>query len=101
MNPTSTTFFNKHLENLQNEYSEISLEIETYAHDNNIKSPLMGDKHYYELKIAQQEIMLDIKRTEAILNGKEFSYIRYHRPIITRRISELKNFMWDAPEVIT
>ena len=100
MNPASTSFFNRHLEDLQSEYADLSSEIDSYAHDNNIKSHLMGDKHYYELRIRQQEVYLDIKRTEAILEGKEFNYIRYHRPITLRKISEFKMMLWDAPEVI-
>ena len=100
MNPTATSFFNKHLEDLQSQYGELIVEIETYVNDNNIKHPTLGDKHYYELRLKQQEVYLDIKRTEAILKGEEFSYIRYHKPATMHRISQLKQFLRDAPEVI-
>ena len=100
MNPTATTFFNKHLEAQSKKYDELKDKIQEYKKKHNIHEHTLGDKEYYRLNIEKEETFLDIKRTEAILKGKEFSYIRYHRPLTVRRITELKKFMWDAPEVI-
>ena len=88
MNPSATTFFNKHLENLQNEYSSICEEIESYEQKMGITSHLTGDKEYYQLCIEKWETYLDIKRTEAILNGTEFSYIRQHKPVALNKIKQ-------------
>ena len=91
MNPSATTFFNKHLEDLQNEYSTICEEIESHKGKIVITSHLTGDKEYYQLCITKWQIYIDIKRTEAILKGKEYDFIRYHKPLALNKIQRLKD----------
>ena len=93
MNPTATSFFNNHLDNLKSDYANICEEIESHKQKNGITSHLNGDKEYYALCIEKWETYLDIKRTEAILNGTEFSYIRQHKPVAMNHIRKLNDLI--------
>ena len=96
MNPASTTFFNKHLQNLEEKYEGLGAEIQSHKKENRITSHYQGDQKYYQLCIQRLEIYIDIKRTEAILEGKEFSFIRYHKPVALNKIRQLKDLEINA-----
>ena len=98
MNPSATTFFNSHLDDLKNEYATICEEIESHKQKAEITSHLHGDKEYYTLCIQKWETFLNIKRMEAILKGKEYDFIKYHKPVALnkiQRLNDLRNHVGD------
>ena len=100
MNATSKTYFEKNLATLQQEKEEIKKEIQEHVARTGIKSHMLGDKKYYHVHIKQWEKILEIRRAEAILSSSEYSYINHHKPVILNKIRQLKDMLWDAPEVI-
>lgn len=100
MNATSKTYFEKNLATLQQEKEEIKEEIKAHVAKKGIQSHMLGDKKYYSLHIKQWEKILEIRRGEAILSSSEYSYINHHKPVILNKIRQLKDMLWDAPEVI-
>ena len=90
MNNSTTTFFKQKIATLQDEYAAIETEITQYVEEHNITSHLQGDKKYYDLCIIKWSIYRKLKRYEAILNNSEFSYLRYHKPVIANKIHQLE-----------
>ena len=95
MNATSKTFFKKHLQVLNKEYEQLKKELADHIAEKNITSATLGDKEYYLISIKKWEKYREIKMTEAILKGKEFSYIRYTKPIIIDKINFCKGMLND------
>ena len=95
MNPASKLFFEKHLKVLHKEYDEIKQQIETYTEKQGIKSHTLGDKKYYELYIQKWEKYRQIKMTKAILEEKEWTYVRNDIPFVTGKINFCKGMIND------